>query len=84
MLSTKSITSQKLKIAKLSESVQNPFQNIAHLMGQKSSNYSKNFERPFLEKLKIGKLIFHSFQSIAQLFGIEMKTALIEWRSAYR
>ena len=68
MLSTKPTISQKLKIAKKTHELKNPFQNIAHLL-----------ERFFLQKilpimidhsrkLKIGKLIFHSFQNIAQQF----------------
>ena len=52
-----------LSIVKL----QNPFQNIAHLLGWKVfSEDSKNFERPY-QKLKIGKLIFHSFPHIPHL-----------------
>ena len=57
ILSTKSTISEKLNIAKLS--------NL--------DDDSKNVERPYLRKLKFGKLIFHSFQNIAQLFGTKIE-----------
>ena len=43
MMNTKSTISQELKIANLSELVQNLFQTIAHLMGQKKFTTFKEF-----------------------------------------
>ena len=74
MLSTQSTISQKLKSTeKKTIELKNPYQNIAHLLERK-----KKFPKIFgilndhISKLtitKIGKLFFHSFQNIAQLFG---------------
>ena len=45
----------------------NPFQDIAHHMGQKKLLWE--FWASISHKLRIRKFIFHSFQNIAQLFG---------------
>ena len=66
MLSIKSTISQKLKIAKLSNLVQNLFQNIASFGTKKNSDESTNFERPY------------SIQNISQLFGPKEKIAVFE------
>ena len=71
VLSTRSIVSQKLKIVKFS---------IKYY-----SEYCASFRTNFLgatisQKLKIGKLIFHSLQNIVQLFGQKTKSALFEKR----
>ena len=69
ILSTKSTISQKLKIAELSQKYMNPFQNIAHLLERKKVVIFKTILRilTITQKIKIGTLIFHSYQHIAHL-----------------
>ena len=42
------------------------------------SDDSKNFERPYLKKLKIAKLIFIRFKTLCNFLDQKMKTALFE------
>ena len=58
MLGTKSTISHKLKMEKLSEFVQNTFQNIAHLFGQKKIGYFRGEAKIDKKKVIINTLLY--------------------------